>query len=114
MGVILSRSTTTELEDPTMRIAPTENEGPAARHVGDCCREARRPMGVAAAGALLALLVPKCPMCLAAYLSFLGVAATGLVWLRPLGVVLMLAGVTVAAWRTLARRSEGRSGTPAS
>jgi len=29
-------------------------------------------------------------------------------------VVLMLAGVTVAAWRTLARRSEGRSGTPAS
>jgi len=56
-------------------------------------------------GALLALLVPKCPMCLAAYLSFLGVAATGLVWLRPLGVVLMLAGVTVAAWRTLTRSS---------
>jgi hypothetical protein len=71
-------------------------------------------MGVAAAGALLALLVPKCPICLAAYLSFLGVAATGLVWLRPLGVVLMLAGVSVAAWRTLKRTSSGRSGSRSS
>ena len=66
---------------------------------GSCCQPARRPLGVAAAGALLALLVPKCPLCLAAYLSFLGVAATGLVWLRPLGVALMLAGLAVAAWR---------------
>ena len=97
-----------------MKLAGSKDEGLAARTVSDCCREARRPMGVAAAGALLAVLVPKCPMCLAAYLSFLGVATTGLVWLRPLGVVLMLAGVGVAAWRTLARRSEGRSGTPAS
>ena len=64
-----------------------------------CCRPARRPLGVAAAGALLALLVPKCPLCLAAYLSFLGVAATGLVWVRPLGVALMLAGLAVAAGR---------------
>jgi hypothetical protein len=72
---------------------------------GSCCREARRPLGVAVAGALLALLVPKCPLCLATYLSFLGAAATGVVWLRPLGVVLLLAGVTVAAWRTLARSS---------
>ena len=66
---------------------------------GSCCNPARRPLGVAAAGALLALLVPKCPLCLAAYLSFLGVAATGLVWLRPLGVALILAGLAVAAWR---------------
>lgn len=68
-----------------------------------CCRRSRRPLGVAAAGALLALLVPKCPLCLATYLSFLGAAATGVVWLRPLGVALMLAGVAVAAWRHLAR-----------
>jgi len=54
---------------------------------------------VAAAGALLALLVPKCPLCLAAYFSFLGVAATGLVWLRPLGVVLTIAGLAMAAGR---------------
>jgi hypothetical protein len=39
----------------------------------------------------------------ATYLSFLGVAAAGVVWLRPLGVALMLAGVAVAAWRYLAR-----------
>ena len=77
---------------------------------GSCCRRARRPLGIAAAGALLALLVPKCPLCLATYLSFLGVAATGVVWLRPLGVVLMLAGLSVAAWRSIARRSSpGRS-----
>jgi len=91
-----------------MTLPRTKDEQQAALRAGDCCRAARRPMGVAAVGALLALLVPKCPMCLAAYLSFLGVAATGLVWLRPFGVVLMLAGVTVAAWRTLARRPEGR------
>ena len=68
---------------------------------GSSPREVRRPLGVAAVGALLALLVPKCPLCLAAYLSFLGVAATGVVWLWPLGVALMLAGVAVAAWRYL-------------
>ncbi len=78
---------------------------------GSCCRRARRPLGVAAAGALLALLVPKCPLCLATYLSFLGVAATGVVWLRPLGVTLMLAGTALAAWRTLGRSSSaGRPG----
>jgi len=71
---------------------------------GDCCRSATRPVGVAAAGALLALLVPKCPMCLAMYLSFLGVAAGGLGWLRPLGATVMLAGLAVAAGRILARR----------
>jgi hypothetical protein len=58
----------------------------------NCCRPARRPLGVAAAGALLAVLVPKCPLCLAAYLSFLGGAATAVVWLRPFGMVLALIG----------------------
>ena len=68
---------------------------------GDCCREARRPLGVAAGGALLALLVPKCPLCLATYLSFLGAAASTAVWLRPLGVALTVVGLAVAAWRYL-------------
>ena len=66
---------------------------------------ARRPLGVAAAGALLAVLVPKCPMCLAMYLSFLGAAASWFTWLRPLGMALTLAGLTVAAWRYLGRRA---------
>jgi hypothetical protein len=65
---------------------------------------ARRPLGVAATGALLAVLVPKCPMCLAMYLSFLGAAASWFVWLRPLGMALTVAGLAVAAWRHLARR----------
>jgi hypothetical protein len=71
---------------------------------GSCCHPARRPLGVAAAGALLALLVPKCPLCVAAYLSFLGAAAGAVIWLRPLGVLLLVAGVAVAAWRHLAQR----------
>ena len=60
---------------------------------------ARRPLGVAAAGALLAVLVPKCPMCLAMYLSFLGAAASWVVWLRPVGIALTFAGLSLAAWR---------------
>jgi len=66
---------------------------------------ARRPLGLAAAGALLAVLVPKCPMCLAMYLSFLGAAASWFTWLRPLGMALTLAGLAVAAWRYLGRRA---------
>ena len=61
-----------------------------------------RPRG-AAAGALMALLVPKCPLCLAAYLSFLGAAASAVVWLRPVGAVLTVAGVALAAWRYFGR-----------
>jgi len=64
----------------------------------------RKPLGVAAAGAVLAVLVPKCPMCLAMYLSFLGATASWFAWLRPLGVALTLAGLAVAAWRHLGRR----------
>ncbi|HZJ52559.1 MAG TPA: hypothetical protein VFD38_00345 [Myxococcaceae bacterium] len=70
---------------------------------GSCCRRTREPLGVAAAGALLAVLVPKCPLCLAAYLSFLGAAASYVVWLRPIGVALTVAGVALAAWRYLSR-----------
>ena len=77
--------------------------------IGSCCRPARRPLGVAVAGALLAVLVPKCPLCLAAYLSFLGaatgVAATGITWLRPLGAALALGGAALAVWSYLGRRS---------
>lgn len=69
-------------------------------------RRTGKPLGVAAGGALLAVLVPKCPMCLAMYLSFLGAAASWFVWLRPLGVVLTLAGLAVAAWRHLRASGE--------
>ena len=66
---------------------------------GKKLRPARRPLGVAAIGALITVLVPKCPLCLAMYLSFLGAAASWVVWLRPLGIALTLAGLSLAAWR---------------
>jgi hypothetical protein len=77
---------------------------------GDCCRPARRrPLGIAVAGGLLAALVPKCPLCLAASLSLLGGAAAGAVWLRPVGVAMALAGVAVYLLRTFSsRRSSTR------
>jgi hypothetical protein len=71
----------------------------------------RRPLGVAAAGALLAVLVPKCPMCLAMYLSFLGAAASWFTWLRPLGMALTVAGLAVAAWRYVGRRARASTRT---
>jgi hypothetical protein len=73
-----------------------------------CCPRARKPLGVAAAGALLAVLIPKCPMCLAAYLSFLGAAASWVVWLRPIGIALTVAGVALATWRYLSRSAPAR------
>lgn len=72
---------------------------------------ASRPLGLAAAGALLAVLVPKCPMCLAAYLSFVGAAASYVVWLRPIGVALTVAGVALAVWRYLSRSAPSGSRT---
>jgi hypothetical protein len=64
----------------------------------------RRPLGVATLGAVLLVLVPKCPLCVATWLSFLGAAAAGLVYLRPLGLLLMATGLALAAHRALARR----------
>ena len=75
---------------------------------GDGPGHTRRPLGLAAAGALLAVLVPKCPICLAAYLSFLGAAASYVVWLRPIGVVLTVAGVALAVWRAASRLRPSR------
>jgi len=88
-------------KEPRMNLARSKDEWLAAR--------TRKPLGVAAAGALLAVLVPKCPMCIAMYLSFLGAAASWFVWLRPLGVALTAAGLVVAAWRYLGRRELART-----
>jgi len=79
-----------------MNLARSKDEWLAARKT---LGPARRPLGVAAAGALITVLVPKCPLCLAMYLSFLGAAASWIVWLRPLGIALTLAGLSLAAWR---------------
>jgi hypothetical protein len=57
-------------------------------------RRARRAPWLALVLGLLAALVPKCPICLVAYLSVIGVtvgaAPGGLALVRPLGVALMM------------------------
>ena len=74
------------------------------------CRPARRLSKAAASllpGALLVLL-PKCPMCLAAWLAVvtgIGFTATGAAWLRGTLVVLSVAAVAIAAVSILRRRS---------
>jgi hypothetical protein len=76
------------------------------------CRPAPRRAGAALAlgSGLLAALLPKCPLCLVAWLSLFGVtvgaASVALAVLRPLALLLAVVGVayTCRRWR---RRPEG-------
>lgn len=73
----------------------------------DCCSTRRASsLGLVAVPALAAL-VPKCPMCVAVYLTAFGVSASWAPWLRPVALVagvlaLVALGVAVAArrWRS--------------
>jgi hypothetical protein len=73
-----------------------------------CPRPARAPW-LALASGLLAALLPKCPLCLAGYLSLFGVtvgaAAAATAVLRPLGLALAALGLGWLAlrWRRRAR-----------
>ncbi len=78
---------------------------------GDCC--AARParsgwwLGSGVALGLVAVLVPKCPLCLAGWLALIGVGATvGIAvgeLLAPTSVV--LAALVVGAWVMVAMRA---------
>jgi hypothetical protein len=72
---------------------------------GRSSRRSRPISWIAVGSALLAVLLPKCPLCVGAYLSMLGLTAgaagVALHVLRPLGV--LLAGLALA-WMLLARR----------
>ena len=79
----------------------------------DCCgarpRVARTARWMLGPGLLLAL-APKCPLCLAAYLSVFGVgagtAAAVAPWLRPIAITLLgvLAIATAVVWHRQGRR----------
>ena len=64
--------------------------------------------------AILYVLVPKCPMCLVAYLSVFGVtfgmASLALSVLGPLAVALVVLALGLAIWRAkVARLREGQT-----
>ena len=74
-------------------------------------RQSTRAAASMLPGAVL-LLLPKCPLCLAAWLtvvSGVGFSAAGAVWVRGLLVVFWVAGVALAAAPLVRRRGFGRA-----
>ena len=65
--------------------------------------------GSTVGAALAAILLPKCPLCIAAFLGALGIGATGSMlvapWLRPACIVLAVLGA--AAFVVSRRRKVG-------
>lgn len=91
---------------------------------GQCCmggrpssRLARRLSGAAASmlpGAVLVVL-PKCPLCLAAWLSIVtgvGFSAVGAAWVRGMLVVFWVAVVALVAAPIVRRHAFGRAPDP--
>jgi hypothetical protein len=91
---------------------------------GQCCvggpasRRLARRLSTAAAsilpGAMLVLL-PKCPLCLAAWLTVVtgvGFSAAGAAWMRGMLVVFWVAAVALAATPIVRRRALGRATAP--
>ena len=91
---------------------------------GQCCaggaalRRLARRLSTAAAsilpGAVLVLL-PKCPLCLAAWLTVVtgvGFSAAGAAWVRGMLVVFWVAAVALAAAPIVRRRAFGRAIAP--
>jgi hypothetical protein len=73
----------------------------------ECCAERRGSRGRAASALTLALgvglvLVPKCPMCLVAYLSLFGLGMTAASmlspWCAPLALALIVAAALGLVW----------------
>ena len=67
-----------------------------------------RGLWLALLSAIFSVLLPKCPLCVVAYLSAfgvtLGVAGFALTVLRPLGFAVAAVTLAVALWRTRALR----------
>jgi hypothetical protein len=62
-----------------------------------------RPLGVAVPAALVLLVAPKCPLCVAAWLGAFGVGAGAASFvatsLRPVAVVSLALALGMAVWR---------------
>jgi uncharacterized membrane-anchored protein len=59
------------------------------------------------------MLLPKCPLCLAAWLGLvagIGVSATAAAWVRGVIVVIWAAAVALAAAKIIRRRASRRDG----
>ena len=84
-----------------------------------CARPARTARWMLGPGLVLAL-APKCPLCLAAYLSAAGVSAGAAAavapWLRPVAIALLvvLTIATAVAWRQRISTSARSSTHPSS
>jgi hypothetical protein len=70
-------------------------------------RTARAGAGGVSLGAIVgSVLLPKCPLCVAAWLSVAGIGATAAPFVRPALVVVAMAAalVTLLTWRAEGRR----------
>lgn len=76
------------------------------------------PAASSVGGALLLVLAPKCPLCLAAYLTAAGLSFGGAAWvaplLRPLTLALLAAALLSGAWQAarLAQRVRAAKSGP--
>jgi hypothetical protein len=72
---------------------------------GQCCAARRLSKGAAAIlPAAIVALLPKCPLCLAAWLTAatgVGFSASGAAWVRAGVVALWIGALGVMAWRRL-------------
>lgn len=93
----------------TTRFRHDESTFPAAPH--PCCTERRSSLGLALLPALGVALLPKCPICVAAYLGVFGSLGAG-AWLRsawglPLTSVCLLLAIAALGFRARRRRGFG-------
>ena len=80
--------------------------------VGACCTRRYSRVAASILPAAVLVLLPKCPLCLAAWLTVatgIGFSATGAAWARGMVVLCFVAAVAFAAAPLIVRRTFRRS-----